>query len=734
VTFGARVARLGGRAGRLAGQAWGGLAVGAAAAFIARGGFPDVRARDAGLGPLGAALGVGLLVAAKLVARLRVGAPSSRLRKPPGETLLEARHEARQAKLDFELCAALLVASYMTLELSGGLGSPLYPLVYALVAFVVSFHRAIVGLPLVAVTLGLEALLYRASGGPRELAVAHAAFIGLFALVHLIFLQGELLRRRREHRTSIAHEIQALREEARDFRLISSSLAGDPRTRSRASDEERLAIGAVETIHETIFYTLELLKKSLELHTCILLWLDESGERLKIKELVSDSDRINEVPLPVDAGALGTVVKNRLLVNLKDPKRGHLPYYSQPEQIGSFLGVPVFEDGHLRGVLCADRFGRPFGEQDEALLSGAAAQMLRAIRSERVFAAVERSKYEHERFFAALARLNRALGVDAVCATTFEAAREICDFDLAVVTLFDRATRRHSVVAATGEVPKGLLGLSFADNAGIASMVVKNKHFLPAGGELRDKDALVYTRKVRLAGMESLLCLPLISADEAIGSFAVAARRARAFGKDKREMLGVIANHVAVSLANAQLYGRMEQMATTDGLTGLVNHRTFQERTVEMLARAERTDGRQAILLTDIDHFKKVNDTHGHPIGDVVLRGVAQVVSSCVRKIDLAARYGGEEFAIVLEGTDREGARQLAERIRTEVERQTFQSGAGPFSVTLSLGIAVYPDDGRDPKTLIANADQALYYAKRNGRNRAVAFTDLAGAKLKAVP
>jgi diguanylate cyclase (GGDEF)-like protein len=152
-----------------------------------------------------------------------------------------------------------------------------------------------------------------------------------------------------------------------------------------------------------------------------------------------------------------------------------------------------------------------------------------------------------------------------------------------------------------------------------------------------------------------------------------------------------------------------------------------------MLARAERTGGKQALLLTDIDHFKKVNDTYGHPVGDVVLRGVAHVVRDCVRKIDLAARYGGEEFAIVLEGTDLAGARQLAERIRGEVQKQVFASDKGPFGCTLSLGIAVYPDDGRDGKTIIANADQALYHAKHNGRNRAVAFPELGGAKLKAV-
>jgi diguanylate cyclase (GGDEF)-like protein len=729
VSWKSRARRVGWAARRLAVDAWGAAVIAAGAAMIARGDFPDLRTRRADVGPLLAACLLGLLVLVKLAARLRTPTP----------VVPRAGDEARAAKADFELCAALLVGSYVTLALTGALRSPLYPLVFALVAFVVSFHRVAIGLPLVAVALALEYLLWRGGHDPggRELAMSHAAFVCFFALVHLVFLQGELLRQRRAHRQAIAGEIRRLRDEARDFRLISSSLAADPKARSRAADEERLAIGAVETIHQTLFYTLELLKKSLELHTCVLLWLDEHGERLKIKELVSDSDCITEVPLPSDAGALGSVVKNRLLVNLKDPKRGHLPYYAGPvDEISSFLGIPVEEDGHLRGVLCADRFGgKPFSEQDEALLRGAAAQMLRAIQSERVFAAVERSKYEHERFFGALARLNRALGVESVCRTTFEATREICEFDLAVITLFDRATKRHTVVSAEGDAPKGLEGLSFVDNAGIASMVVKNKHFLPAGGEVRDKEALVYTKKVRLTGMESLLVLPLICADEAIGSFAVASRRVRAFGKDKREMLGVIANHVAVSLANAQMYGRMEQMATTDGLTGLSNHRTFQERVVEMLARAERTQGRQALLLTDIDHFKKVNDTYGHPTGDVVLRGVAQVVRDCVRKVDLAARYGGEEFAIVLEGTDREGARQLAERIRGEVQKQTFSSAPGkdPFSVTLSLGIAMYPDDGRDKQTLIANADQALYHAKHNGRNRAVAWADISGTKLKAV-
>jgi len=236
---------------------------------------------------------------------------------------------------------------------------------------------------------------------------------------------------------------------------------------------------------------------------------------------------------------------------------------------------------------------------------------------------------------------------------------------------------------------------------------------------------------MRIRDYESLLVLPLLVKDEVVGTFTVAAMRAGAFPSDKREMLGVIANQVAISLQNGRMYEALEEQATTDGLTGLVNHRTFQERFSAMLGRAERHKFPVSIILTDIDHFKKVNDSYGHPTGDEVLRRVAAILKASARKIDICARYGGEEFAIVLESTDREGARQLAERIRNEVGAQTFQSSKGPFKATMSLGVATYAEDGREKAELIAKADQCLYAAKHGGRNRTVCYGDLAGAAAK---
>jgi len=216
--------------------------------------------------------------------------------------------------------------------------------------------------------------------------------------------------------------------------------------------------------------------------------------------------------------------------------------------------------------------------------------------------------------------------------------------------------------------------------------------------------------------------LPLLSGDTAVGTFMLAARRRYRFGKDVREMLGVIASQVAVSVQNGMMYEKMETMATTDGLTLLTNHRTFQERFAELLDRAERHGSEAAMLLCDVDHFKKVNDTYGHPVGDEVLRQVAAVLRQVVRKVDIPARYGGEEFAVVLEQTNLEGAMQLAERIRNDVAALVIDSDKGRFQVTMSIGVSSFPVDGRDRASLIEHADMALYHAKETGRNRCVSY------------
>jgi diguanylate cyclase (GGDEF)-like protein len=203
-------------------------------------------------------------------------------------------------------------------------------------------------------------------------------------------------------------------------------------------------------------------------------------------------------------------------------------------------------------------------------------------------------------------------------------------------------------------------------------------------------------------------------------------------GEDALRMLEVLAIQAAQAVLRAQLFEQTERLATTDGLTSLANRRTFQARASQALAQARRYGRACAMLITDIDHFKAVNDTYGHPAGDVVLRGVAQMLREQARDTDVVARYGGEEFAVVMPETDLRGAAVIAERLREAVAARVFPTELGPVKVTLSVGLAGSPDDGTEMEALVQLADQCLYQAKRQGRNRVVTSEALRPARLQA--
>jgi len=594
-----------------------------------------------------------------------------------------------------------------------------------------------VGIPLAVAAIGCEAVVaFGPAAAPAATAAfpGHAGFIVIFALLNVAFLHAEVARQRREHRRRLEDEVASMREEAREFRLISTALGSESRVRTRDEEEEKLSQGSIETIHQQLFHTLDLVRRSLQLQTCGLLWLDTEGERLKFKELASSASHIAEGPLNARTGVFGAMLRDGKPIMLEAPRPSLLPYYQGPAEVAAFAGVPVAEGHTVRGLLIADRaLGEAFHAGEIELLGAAAGQVMRIVQSERVFQAVERSKHEHERFYKASAALNRALTLAEVYDAAIEGARGVCEFDFAAIATFDARDGCHAICRAVGEGTEGLDGTAHRDAGSLASMVVKNKLALPAAGEWRDRDQdqYVFDPSLRMRGFESLYVLPLLVKDEVVGTFTVAARRPGAFPGDRREMLGVIANQVAISLQNGRMYQVLEEQATTDGLTGLVNHRTFQERFSAMLGRAERHKFPVSLILTDIDHFKKINDGHGHPTGDDVLRRVAAILAASARKIDIVARYGGEEFAIVLDGTDREGARLLAERVRQEVEQQTFPSSKGTFNATLSIGVSSYPEDAREKAEIISRADQSLYAAKHGGRNRTICFGDIDRAKLK---
>jgi diguanylate cyclase (GGDEF)-like protein len=190
------------------------------------------------------------------------------------------------------------------------------------------------------------------------------------------------------------------------------------------------------------------------------------------------------------------------------------------------------------------------------------------------------------------------------------------------------------------------------------------------------------------------------------------------FSEEDRVTAVSLASHAVVALDNARLHRIVERQALVDGLTGLANRRQCEETLEDELARVERFGGSLAVVVADLDWFKDINDRHGHPAGDAVLREFAVLLEETVRDVDLAGRWGGEEFVLVLPGTDVAGGAQLAERIRGALAGRTVLAVDGsPIPVTASFGVAAIPP-AKTASELFAAADAAMYQAKRAGKNR----------------
>jgi two-component system cell cycle response regulator len=614
-----------------------------------------------------------------------------------------------------EACALAAIGALALTQLFGGLTSALYPLVYLLGASYALALPLRFALPAIGWAIGLDAGIFLAQRALPEqwpLLATHAAFTGVFAALYHAVLATRLRASRRAEQEAVRRRVADAERSAREFRLIATAPA----------DSERQMLASVSEVEESVRGALTIAAAALQPHTVAVYLLSPDGATVRLRDCVSASDRLFRGPLAPREGALGAVLASAKPVLLQGDGPA-LSHYEGSAPAFCFCGVPLRDrQERVLGALVADRDG-PFAAADEQVLTALAAEVVRAMEGERLLGAVRREKEEKARFFHALEELNRTTTVAQAADCAVAQAREMGGLDLCAVTLVEEPARagaraRHRVQSVAGEGVAPLVGLTFADNPGLVANVVRLGAPLP-GREVQAMERLVvFDSATAIRGLGALKIFPLRAGESTVGTLVCATRRRDGLPDSAQAELGMLALQAAAAITRTRLYEHAERLATTDGLTGLTNRRSLNAQLTARVREAQRYRRPLSLLLVDIDHFKKVNDTHGHPAGDAVLRGVAAVARAQARETDLVARYGGEEMALVLPETDAAGASAIAERLRAAVETTAHATEHGTLRVTISVGVATWPGGGQTPDELLTTADRALYRAKQTGRNR----------------
>jgi len=496
----------------------------------------------------------------------------------------------------------------------------------------------------------------------------------------------------------------------------------------RAEDESDLITHELQhVVHQfrsSVENQIEILKLSLAATSVLVLWTD-AQERITTYAYSSQFPESIIASFPIGSGVIGTLKGHDDIVIA--PYRNtspNVPYYRDEINIGSFVAHKIAcnsSDNLNYGVLCIDRdIESRWSAVDLRLITSTAEQITNNLNLTRdlLFTDVERSALQL--VFSGLQMLNSALDLESVYTAAKNALQLVVKADLFAVSLI--VGEEHKICYLDGSSTDLRLDETYQLADSITGQVVKYRRTLPERFSRSGRAPIVNGLKL-FDQYKTVMVVPLFQDDTPVtGVLIIASREANQFPRDTPEKIEMLAAQVAIKIDLARAHEKIQQLAITDPLTGIANRRAFKRGFAAMYERARRRQGAFSLIICDIDLFKRINDVYGHPFGDIVIQNVAGLLKEVVRTGDLSARIGGEEFAILLEDTGLTGAMDVAERLRIKVESLKLAYQGEPVRVTISLGVAVFPQDCEVQDNLFKYADQALYQAKHKGRNCSVAW------------
>ncbi len=536
--------------------------------------------------------------------------------------------------------------------------------------------------------------------------------ISLFVgIVFFVLVAEFFVRERRDKHISAVAELNRIK-------LGIDHLSEEDSQFDNAVEQQSRRHENVKMLDNKLDDLVKLIQRVFGARTVIIFNLAHSTNELYVRSACSESNNLDmNCRIKIGKGVVGWVaVKEQpLLTPSRRKSLKDLNYYSAEEDIHSFIGVPISVKGKLEGVLTADhREEGAFFEADVSLVKSFASYIAELVETSRILNSVEEESLEIKALYQCSRTLSSEIRMDVLEKEILSVFGQIVGFSCGVIAVKE-GNGEYSVISSDRiEVDN----ISFSETTWLKWFLDNRDEALLINGKSGSSREMPYIFNGEKFDINaSFLALPIKVGKSLKGAVVLVSEENGFAGKDVN-VLSILANHAAVVLENARMYKQMEELATTDGLTGLYNHRHFQQTLDEEFKRSDRTGSEISLILMDIDHFKSFNDTYGHPAGDAILRALGRLLQKETREIDIPARYGGEEFVVILVDTDIAGSEMIAERIRRAIEKMRINHEGNEFNITVSIGISTYPVLSDNKTELIDFADRALYFSKSNGRNR----------------
>lgn len=453
-----------------------------------------------------------------------------------------------------------------------------------------------------------------------------------------------------------------------------------------------------------------------------ILLLDKGAQELRVRSQIGWDSGKDKVRFGMYEGITGACVSQKQPVYAPDVSKDHR-YICAAQSTRSELAIPLMVREEVVGVLdCqSDRLNH-FDNETIELLTLFSTQASIALENARLYS-LERQRARQLEAINTIAQQSTAVMeledlLTRVCSIIQQA------FQVSHVSLFLREEGDLVLRAHQGSLtPCFPLGGRFPVSQRPWSQIIATS------GTVFENDLTGSSEAYRLfTESASRLSIPLISFGQTLGVLTLHSSERNSFRQNELQSLESVADICANSIQNAHYVERVKQLAYLDGLTGIFNRRFFELRIMEEIERARRYGTGMAVIMADIDQFKRLNDEFGHLLGDEVLRQVSSLFHQQLRKIDVVCRYGGEEFAILLSQTNAQHALAIADKLRKLVEGWQFPGV--PRTITISAGVAAFPTDGRTRDEIIRAADNGLYAAKQSGRNKVCQTPRAGGASI----